>query len=418
MHTKNKLGPRKAKLRSLYLLPVLVLPFTTLGFWSLGGGSDAAPGAKDSLKRAQMLEVPAAELSAKDELDKMDLYAKEKQKGEGGFDFFNQEEPLPSSFDAYFQDSLTALSKGKEHQSTVPASEVQSWNNEQSSTIHERLISLQQQLSQQEPSLPAENGYRSAPSMSYESSEDVEKLQMLMETMNTQKSEDPELTQLSSMLEKIIDIQHPERIQQEIKDHQLAEKEAVYTLEPNNSNWLTIIKNDSSIHAVQAGFFGLENPEEVQFQKQNAIQAQVHGKQTLVNGSTLKMSLLQEVQLAGYTVKKNSFLYGIVSLQGDRLQVKINGIRVGQSILPIDLDLYDLDGLAGIYIPGSISKESLKGSMDRSIQSVGLNDLDPSIGAKALDAGLEAAKNLISQKTKLIKVTLKDGYRILLKQKL
>ncbi len=44
-----------------------------------------------------------------------------------------------------------------------------------------------------------------------------------------------------------------------------------------------------------------------------------------------------------------------------------------------------------------------------------LATLDPSIGAQAAGAGIQAAKTLLSRKVKLVKVTVKAGYKVLLK---
>jgi Conjugative transposon, TraM len=46
-----------------------------------------------------------------------------------------------------------------------------------------------------------------------------------------------------------------------------------------------------------------------------------------------------------------------------------------------------------------------------------LTSLDPSFKAQATAAGISAAKNLISRKVKQVKVTVKTGYRVLLKDK-
>jgi len=49
------------------------------------------------------------------------------------------------------------------------------------------------------------------------------------------------------------------------------------------------------------------------------------------------------------------------------------------------------------------------------MQSIGLTSLDPSWSAQAASAGVEAAKTLFSKKVRLIKVTVKAGYQVLLK---
>ncbi len=81
----------------------------------------------------------------------------------------------------------------------------------------------------------------------------------------------------------------------------------------------------------------------------------------------------------------------------------------------MSLKVYDLDGLEGIYIPGAITRDAAKQASAQSIQDVQLYSMDNSLGVQAATAGIEAAKGLFSKKSKLIKVTVKAGYQILLK---
>lgn len=55
-----------------------------------------------------------------------------------------------------------------------------------------------------------------------------------------------------------------------------------------------------------------------------------------------------------------------------------------------------------------------KSSADRSIQTLGVASLNDSWGSQAAEAGIEAAKSLLSKKVKLIKVVVKAGYQVLL----
>jgi hypothetical protein len=80
----------------------------------------------------------------------------------------------------------------------------------------------------------------------------------------------------------------------------------------------------------------------------------------------------------------------------------------------VKLEVFDLDGISGLYIPGAITREVAKQSADQSSQAIGISPLDPSLGAQAANAGLEMAKTLFSKKTKLVKVSVKAGYQVLL----
>lgn len=161
------------------------------------------------------------------------------------------------------------------------------------------------------------------------------------------------------------------------------------------------------------GFYSLEDaglPDEAA----NAITAVVHGTQTLVNGSTVKLRLVSDVLINGTLIPRDHFLFGVSSLNGERLQVVIKGIRYQNALFPVELSVYDLDGMAGIYIPGAITRDVAKQSADRAVQSLNLNTLDASLGAQAASAGIEAARTLLGKRVKRIEVTVKADYRVLL----
>jgi len=73
--------------------------------------------------------------------------------------------------------------------------------------------------------------------------------------------------------------------------------------------------------------------------------------------------------------------------------------------------------LPGIYIPGAISRDVAKQSADNSLQLMELGTMDPSLKAQAAAAGISTAKSLLSKKVKLVKVMVKAGYKVLLKDK-
>lgn len=129
----------------------------------------------------------------------------------------------------------------------------------------------------------------------------------------------------------------------------------------------------------------------------------------------MKLRLLNEVFINGNLIPKDNFVFGAASLNGERLIIKINSIRYNSSLYPVDLSVCDMDGLDGIYIPGAITRDVAKESADRAVQRIGLTTLDPSLKIQAASAGIEAAKSLFSKKEKLIKVMVKAGCQVLLR---
>jgi conjugative transposon TraM protein len=150
--------------------------------------------------------------------------------------------------------------------------------------------------------------------------------------------------------------------------------------------------------------------------KQNAIEAVIHETQNLVDGSIVKMRLLDDIAINSVTISRGNFVFGKASLEGERLHIDINSIRKDNSIFHVKLTTYDLDGMEGIHIPGAITRDVAKQSADNSLQNIEMNSIDPSFKVQATTAGINAAKSLLTKKAKLVKVTVKAGYKVLLKE--
>lgn len=113
----------------------------------------------------------------------------------------------------------------------------------------------------------------------------------------------------------------------------------------------------------QNGFFGLDDETHQTNEVSNAIEAVIHDTQELVAGSTVKMRLLNDINIKGRLIPKDQFIYGVCSINGERLTIEVSTIRTANSLLPVSLEVYDLDGLPGIYIPGAITRDAAKRSL-------------------------------------------------------
>ena len=129
----------------------------------------------------------------------------------------------------------------------------------------------------------------------------------------------------------------------------------------------------------------------------------------------IKIELITPVNIQGISIRAGQFIYGVASLNNERLKIEVHSIASGQTILPVNIEAYDLDGLPGIYIPGNISREVAKESAALGVNGLGLQTLDQSIGAQAASAGIQAAKTLIGKKIKMTRVTVRSGYQVLLR---
>jgi hypothetical protein len=79
------------------------------------------------------------------------------------------------------------------------------------------------------------------------------------------------------------------------------------------------------------------------------------------------------------------------------------------------MEAYDLDGQPGIYVPGSIDRDVSKASADEALGTLGVTSLDPSLGAQAAGAGIQAVKTLLTRKVRQVRVVVREGYQLLLK---
>jgi conjugative transposon TraM protein len=176
---------------------------------------------------------------------------------------------------------------------------------------------------------------------------------------------------------------------------------------------VTNINNKREDKVLSNGFYSTEdNINNSAFQ--NTIAAQVHTTQTLVSGGIVKLRLLSDIYINGHLISKNQFVYGVASLSGERLLIDVKTIRSANNIYPVQLKVYDMDGMEGIYVPGAITTDAVKQSADQTIQTLGINSISNSLSVQAASAGIEALKNMVSKKVKLIKVTVKAGYKVLL----
>ena len=418
----------------LMVLPLLILPFMTLMFWSLGGGKVENTEAQPLTNKGFNMKLPDAYLKDEKPLDKMSYYDKATS------DSAKLEELMRNDPNYRGLTSLNHETYGMQHEYTSQPK----YNNESGSLItspygsglsrdsneakvYRKLAELDEAMNR--VTTPAMGPIDDAPHNRSEntqvSTSDIDRLEQMMQSMNQPQGEDPELQQLSGMLEKILDIQHPDRVQEKIRQTSQVGKGQVFavsatgketpvSLLDNTPNDRVGINSTSIKQSQQNGFYSLD--EQVQTDEtQNAIQAVIHETQTLVAGSTVKLRLVNDVYINGVLIPKDNFLFGEATLSGERLGIKIGSIRYQNSLFPVQLSVYDMDGMNGIYIPGAITRDVAKQSADHTIQGIGLTTLDPSFGAQAASAGIEAARDMISKKVKLIKVTVKAGYQVLLR---
>jgi conjugative transposon TraM protein len=91
-------------------------------------------------------------------------------------------------------------------------------------------------------------------------------------------------------------------------------------------------------------------------------------------GSRIRLRLLEDILAGKNTVKKGTCLYAQVSgFSQQRVTLTVSTILSEGRILPVRLELYDLDGLPGLYIPSSAFRDFTKDLGNNSVQGVSLD---------------------------------------------
>jgi conjugative transposon TraM protein len=388
--------------KMMLVLPLLVIPFLTMAFWALGGGK----GKKESTTASNglNLDLPDARLKEDKLFDKLGFYDKAdkdslKMEEWMRSDPYFKRDTGPSTYYPNELQDLTTITADKYNQ-RLNTSTYSTTGSNPEDQILQKLKILENEMSKTATGTYEESETQRRTDNQFSS--EVDRLEQMLQLNNSGSSDDPEIKQLESTLDKILDIQNPQRV----KERSIKNKDAVYA-----------VRRTSGTDTIVKGFFSYSDETEFQATEQNAIEAIIATNQTIVNGAVVKFRLLNDIYINGKLLQKDILISGIATLDGERLNVEINSIRNGKSIYSVKLDVYDMDGLPGIYIPGTINREVAKESLNSSLSLEDITALDPSLKAQATATGIGAVKSLISKKAKLVRVQLKAGYKVLLNNK-
>lgn len=135
-----------------------------------------------------------------------------------------------------------------------------------------------------------------------------------------------------------------------------------------------------------------------------------------VDGSRVRLRLLDNIEMGGRVLPKGSYLYAIMSGFGSqRVKGTIKSILVGDELVKVSLSLYDTDGLEGLYVPSSNFRETSKdvasgamnGNMNMGNTATG-NSLSQ-WGMQAMTNAYQKTANAISKAIKKNSAKLKYG---------
>ncbi|MEQ7802243.1 conjugative transposon protein TraM [Pedobacter sp. ASV1-7] len=247
----------------------------------------------------------------------------------------------------------------------------------QTRQINEKLAAINREINS--PAAPVKSydqlNRKTAFSVDAPMGKDVARLESLMKNMQPPAEEDPEMVQLHSLMDKIMAVQNPELARKNVK--------------PVAGEVDSLFK---------------------------AIPAVIAGNQKAVQGSVVELRLLDSVRLNGQLIPKGHLVFGLAEFSNQRLNLQIRNIRLGTSVIPVNLTVFDKrDAMPGINAPEALLTDAVnRGSVD-AVSSIGLMGFDQSLSTQIAGAGLDAAKSLFNKKVKRVKQKLKAGYPLLLR---
>lgn len=135
-----------------------------------------------------------------------------------------------------------------------------------------------------------------------------------------------------------------------------------------------------------------------------------------VDGSRVRLRLLDDIEINETVVPKGSYIYAIMSGFGSqRVKGSVKSILVDDELIKVSLSIYDTDGLEGLYVPGSAFRETTKdvasGAMSGNM-NMGTTSSNNSLsqwGMQAITNAYQKTSNAISKAIKKNSAKLKYG---------
>lgn len=135
-----------------------------------------------------------------------------------------------------------------------------------------------------------------------------------------------------------------------------------------------------------------------------------------VDGSRIRLRLLDDVEIGELVVPKGAYLYATMNGFGSqRVKGNVKSLMVADELVKVNLSIYDTDGLEGLYVPTSTFRETSKDVASSALGSnVSMNNGTTGNsftqwGMQAVQNAYQRTSNAISKSVKKNKAKLKYG---------
>lgn len=385
------------KNKALLILPLVLLPFVVLIFYILGGGEkagyDKTPGIYANLEGANYF-LPEAEKSI-EIFEKMEAYQSPNLSNE-----INNEYSLSERKDTLGNKESDLIDLQADSLKALLI-------NQSKAEVSDKLLAhIKQKEGLMQEDLNEDKDVKPAIVKKNLNAPNKNKTQ-LERTVNKSKPEE-------NLIKRIIDQQAGmEELEQVFDENMSLNKE-------NDSLKFYLQKTQEklkNLNRKKEQRFSLEKKSSSGFDKKKAsnslIQAEVYETTTVLNGNRIKMRLLDDVWIDGKKAKKNTFFYGICKINKERLNIQLSLFPLEEHFLPVDIQIHDLDGLPGLYIPDNVARRVSKEIGSRTNTSALWSTATDPLTGIGINTADRTAQALI-KRVRLKKITIKKNTRVYL----
>ena len=143
----------------------------------------------------------------------------------------------------------------------------------------------------------------------------------------------------------------------------------------------------------------------------NLIKAIIDEDVKAVDGSRVRLRLLDDIEINETVVPKGTYIYALMSGFGSqRVKGNVKSILINDEIIKVNLSLYDTDGLEGLYVPSSQFRETTKDVASGAMNNTSsLTQSSTTAGNSLVQWGNQAISNAVQKTSNAISKAIKKN---------
>lgn len=141
----------------------------------------------------------------------------------------------------------------------------------------------------------------------------------------------------------------------------------------------------------------------------NLIKAIIDEDVKAVDGSRVRLRLLDDIEIGDFMMPKGSYIYAIMNgFASQRVKGSVKSIMLDDEIIKVSLSIYDTDGLEGLYVPGSSFRETTK-EVASGAMNGNMNINQGTAGNSLSQWGMQAVQNAYQRTTNAVSKSIRKN---------